>query len=134
MQLLERALEECGNDIDAAIKSLRQLCLGSAEKNSDTTTNPDAPEENSVNEGGDAAENSSATNNLPGDGAEWVELFVKEMMCATSLDDARARVTRILELLEKSISAHAGAEAVQTFEKVSYVFMSKFISCVCYHS
>ncbi|KAF3450900.1 hypothetical protein FNV43_RR06989 [Rhamnella rubrinervis] len=117
-QLLERALEECGNDIDAAIKNLRQLCLGSAEENSDPTNNPDATAENgSVNDDGDATENSSAPNNLPVDGAEWVELFVREMMSATSLDDARARATRILEVLEKSISAHAGAEAAQAFQK-----------------
>lgn len=43
-QLLERALEECGNDIDAAIKSLRELCL-SAEGKSGPTENPDATED-----------------------------------------------------------------------------------------
>lgn len=32
-QLLERALKEFGNDIDAAIKSLNELCLGSAQEN-----------------------------------------------------------------------------------------------------
>ncbi|KAH7547417.1 uncharacterized protein LOC107407473 [Ziziphus jujuba] len=116
-QLLERALEECGNDIDAAIKSLRELCL-SAEGNSGPTKNPDATEEKgSLNDDGDAAEDSSAPNNLPVDGAEWVDLFVREMMSATSLDDARARASRILEVLEKSISAHAGAEAAQAFQK-----------------
>lgn len=41
-QLLERALEEYDNDIDAAIKSLRDLCLRSAEENSDAAENPDA--------------------------------------------------------------------------------------------
>lgn len=46
-QLLERALEECGNDIDAAIKSLRELCL-SAEGNSGPTKNPDATEEKGI--------------------------------------------------------------------------------------
>lgn len=85
----------------------------------------------SVNDDGDATENSSAPNNLPVDGAEWVELFVREMMSATSLDDARARATRILEVLEKSISAHAGAEAAQAFQKVSYCFMTRPVCCVC---
>lgn len=33
-QILERALQECDNDMDAAIKSLHELCLGSAEGNS----------------------------------------------------------------------------------------------------
>jgi hypothetical protein len=35
-------LQECGNDLDAAIKSLHGLCLGSADENSVITPNPDA--------------------------------------------------------------------------------------------
>ena len=57
------------------------------------------------------------------DGAEWVNLFVSEMMNATSPDDARARASRVLEILEKSISARAGAEAAQTFQKVNILFV-----------
>ncbi|KAK4375463.1 hypothetical protein RND71_006140 [Anisodus tanguticus] len=60
---------------------------------------------------------SSVLNILPADGAEWVELFVREMMSATSTDDARARATRVLESLAKSISAGARAEAAQKFQK-----------------
>lgn len=59
-----------------------------------------------------------AQDNLPLDGAEWVELFVREMMSATSIDDARSRATRVLESLEKSICLRAGAEAAQSFHKV----------------
>ena len=33
LQLLERALEECGNDIDSAIRSLNELRLGSTDNN-----------------------------------------------------------------------------------------------------
>lgn len=119
LQLLERALEEYDNDIDAAIKSLRDLCLRSAEENSDAAENPDAAVEKEVVNGGDVtvSENPSAADNLPMDGAEWVNLFVREMMSATSPDDARARASRVLELLEKSISARAGAEAAQAFQK-----------------
>lgn len=32
-QILERALQECDNDMDAAIKSLHELCLGPAARN-----------------------------------------------------------------------------------------------------
>ncbi|KAL5575566.1 hypothetical protein UlMin_017420 [Ulmus minor] len=120
-QLLERALEECGNDMDAAIKSLRELCLGSAEKNLDPARNADEIVEKGafVSEGNVAAsENPSVPeNNLPVDSAEWANLFVSEMMNATSTDDARARATRVLEILEKSISARAGTEAIQNFQK-----------------
>ncbi|KAF2310605.1 hypothetical protein GH714_015342 [Hevea brasiliensis] len=36
----------------------------------------------------------SATPQLPMDGAEWVELFVREMTSASNMDDARARASR----------------------------------------
>ncbi|KAF8407154.1 hypothetical protein HHK36_006280 [Tetracentron sinense] len=58
-----------------------------------------------------------ASNNLPVDGAEWVELFVREMMSASNMDDARARASRVLEVLEKSICARVGVEAVQSSHK-----------------
>lgn len=57
-------------------------------------------------------------NHLPADGAEWIEFFVREMMVATSVDDARARAARMLEVLEKSISERARAEATDALQKV----------------
>ncbi|KAB5514657.1 hypothetical protein DKX38_028563 [Salix brachista] len=59
----------------------------------------------------------SASAHLSLDGAEWVELFVREMMSASNIDDARARASRALEVLEKSICALAGAEAVKSFHQ-----------------
>ncbi|KAH0705678.1 hypothetical protein KY285_012198 [Solanum tuberosum] len=114
-QLLENALEESGNDLDAAIRSLHELCLRYSDGKSNTkeirngmkpTTGPAAQ-----------SEDPSAENNFPANGAEWVDCFVREMMTATSIDDARARATRLLESLEKCISSRAGAEAVQNFHK-----------------
>lgn len=64
-----------------------------------------------------------AQDNLQLEGAEWVELLVREMQSATSMDDARSRATRVLESLEKSISLRASAEAAQSFHKV-YILMS----------
>lgn len=40
-QILERALQECGNDLDAAIKSLHGLCLGSADEIAAIAPHPD---------------------------------------------------------------------------------------------
>ncbi|KAL3352016.1 hypothetical protein AABB24_020217 [Solanum stoloniferum] len=114
-QLLEKALEESGNDLDAAIRSLHELCLRYSDGKSNTkeirngmkpTTGPAAQ-----------SEDPSAENNFPADGAEWVDCFVREMMTATSIDDARARVARLLESLEKCISSRVGAEAAQNFHK-----------------
>jgi hypothetical protein len=65
-----------------------------------------------------APDNLSTPNNLLVEGAEWVDLFVREMMCATSMDDAKARAARLLEILEKSISSRAGVEATQILHKV----------------
>ncbi|RWV95902.1 hypothetical protein GW17_00041428 [Ensete ventricosum] len=55
---------------------------------------------------------------LPTDGSEWVELFVREMMSAADIDDARTRASRALEFLEKSIIARAGAEVMENLHKV----------------
>ncbi|KAK2425456.1 Ubiquitin system component Cue protein [Trifolium repens] len=119
-QIIERALQECGNDLDAAIKSLHGLCLGSADENSVITPNPDAAVETGVFEGnGDASAsgNQAAENNLPADGPEWIELFVSEMSCATSVDDARARAAKLLEVLEKSISTNVSSGAMTDLQR-----------------
>uniref|UniRef100_A0A3Q7JAD1 CUE domain-containing protein n=1 Tax=Solanum lycopersicum TaxID=4081 RepID=A0A3Q7JAD1_SOLLC len=114
-QLLEKALGESGNDLDAAIRSLHELRIGFSDGKLDTeeiengmkpTTEPAAQ-----------SEDPSAENNFPANGVEWVDCFVREMMTATSIDDARDRATRLLESLEKCISSRAGAEAAQNFHK-----------------
>ncbi|KAL2463032.1 Ubiquitin system component Cue protein [Forsythia ovata] len=123
-QLLEKALVESGNNLDAAIKSLQVLHLGYADGNSSFAAEVNAGMEKGATPiVGHAVllEDSQVQNNLPLDGAEWVELFVKEMMSASSIDDARVRATRVLESLEKSISDRAGAEAAQNFQKENMI-------------
>jgi predicted metalloenzyme YecM len=115
-QIIERALQECGNDLDAAIKSLHGLCLGSADENSVIALNPDAAVETG-NGDASASGNQAAENNLPADGLEWIELFVSEMSCATSVDDARARAAKLLEVLEKSISANVSSGAMTDLQR-----------------
>uniref|UniRef100_A0A7N0VGX9 Uncharacterized protein n=1 Tax=Kalanchoe fedtschenkoi TaxID=63787 RepID=A0A7N0VGX9_KALFE len=58
-----------------------------------------------------------ANRSLPEDGGEWVELFVQEVRSAADMDDARARASRALVVLEKSIVARALAEATQNFRQ-----------------
>ncbi|KAK7325259.1 hypothetical protein VNO77_29418 [Canavalia gladiata] len=120
-QVLERALQECGNDLDAAIKSLHGLCLGSADDNSETAAPQHEPSVDTGtledNRDASASGNQSTSNNLPADGAEWIDLFVSEMTCATSVDDARSRAARLLEVLEKSISAHASSGATTALQR-----------------
>lgn len=59
-----------------------------------------------------------AGNNLPVDGAEWVELLVREVLTAANVEDAKARLSQALEALEKSICANASAETAKSFQKV----------------
>lgn len=71
---------------------------------------------------------SLAQQNLPMGGADWVELFVREMTNASNMDDARARASRALEVLEKSICARATAEVAQTFHQVvTFLFSLIFL-------
>ncbi|KAF7806422.1 Ubiquitin system component Cue [Senna tora] len=120
-QLLEKALEECGNDLDSAIRSLNELRLGSVDKSVDSTgsISEEAVDPNSQLQSEDIAapEDTVAKQTYPADGAEWVELFVKEMMSASNIDDAKARASRVLEALEKSISARVSAETAQSFHQ-----------------
>lgn len=115
-QLIEKALEECGNDLDAAIKRLHELHLVYADAK--TVSDGEMDNGQKPTNGPDVqSEGPPLQSNLPADGAEWVELLVREMTSATSVDDARARATRVLEILEQSISVHAGAEAAQNIHK-----------------
>lgn len=126
-QLLERALKECGDDLDLAIRSLNELRLGSAENLGSIASKCDVAQEENVqfqaSGVGEAstkvasAEDPSALQNLSMGGADWVELFVREMMNSSNMDDARDRASRALEALEKSICARATAEAAQNFQQ-----------------
>lgn len=113
-QLLEKALEECGDDLDSTIRSLNELRLGSADRSVNSA--------GGVSNGGvdphvqvQSEENAAPEDKM--DGAEWVELFVKEMMSASNVDDAKARASRALQVLEKAICARVSAETAQSFQQ-----------------
>ncbi|XWS70730.1 hypothetical protein CRYUN_Cryun03dG0072900 [Craigia yunnanensis] len=126
-QVLERALEGCGDDLDLAIRSLNELRLGSAHRNAAAAAN----DKTGVELEGNVllqAQGVAANEDVPTkeqtapevfsmDGSDWVELFVRDVLNASNIDDARARVSRALEVLEKSIRAHAGAEVAQNFHQ-----------------
>ncbi|KAL3637427.1 hypothetical protein CASFOL_018595 [Castilleja foliolosa] len=107
-QFLEKALEESGDDLDSAIKRLNELQLSAAASSSVVNNGEAAPREEPPVE-----------TNLPVDGAEWVELLVREVLSASNVDDAKARLSRALEALEKSICGNATAEAVKSFQEES---------------
>lgn len=47
-----------------------------------------------------------------------MELFVGEVVGAKTVDELRARVSKVLEVLEKSIRENATAEATENYQKV----------------
>ncbi|XP_061991741.1 uncharacterized protein LOC133709838 [Rosa rugosa] len=120
-QLLERALEECGDDLDSAIRSLNELRLSSAANKSgvasEANVQPQAQGALATNGEVSGNDDLSGQNNLPTQGADWVELFVREMMSASNMDDAKARASSVLEVLEKSICSRASTEAAQSFHQ-----------------
>ncbi|KAG8075168.1 hypothetical protein GUJ93_ZPchr0006g43923 [Zizania palustris] len=129
-QLLERALEASGDDLDSAINSLNNLRLESTEailsatgcKSENGLPTAVLPSvEGIVNNGGAGATTehppAAGSCQTSNSGPEWVELFVREMSNASDMDDARARASRALEVLEKSIVERAGADAAQTLQK-----------------
>lgn len=108
--------------MDSAIRSLNELRLSSAASKAGVTSeaNVQPQSQGAVATNGEvsATDDLSGQNNLPTHGADWVELFVREMMSASNMDDAKARASRVLEVLEKSICARATTEAAQSFHQV----------------
>ncbi|KAI3805401.1 hypothetical protein L1987_27750 [Smallanthus sonchifolius] len=116
--VLERALNQCGDDIETTIKSLTELRLvsnentGSAvgeESEYQVQTHNDAAANGVAN--GEAVPFENSPHQKPVDGADWVDLFVREMLSASNIDDARTRASRALETLEKSIYERVATEA-----------------------
>ncbi|KAL8056255.1 hypothetical protein ABFX02_04G107400 [Erythranthe guttata] len=120
IQLLEKALEDSGNDLNSAINSLNEFQLGYMKSNSGLAAEENPDMEKEATPGFvDAvpSEEPQIQNKMPTNGAEWVDLVVKEMMSATSIDDARSRAARVLESLEKSITSQASARLAEGFHK-----------------
>nr|GMD06028.1 CUE domain-containing protein [Ipomoea batatas] len=61
----------------------------------------------------------------PMDSAEWAELFVREMMSASNIEDAKARASRALEVLEKSIFAFAREAAPHSLQQENLVLKQR---------
>ncbi|XP_048490533.1 uncharacterized protein LOC104901986 isoform X5 [Beta vulgaris subsp. vulgaris] len=123
--LIEQTLENNGHDLDLAIKSLNDLRLGCAGNVLGTTDSSSATHSQPSNQpqvhgdDGGSTRDPSVSNNLPMDGLEWVELFVREMSAASDVEDARIRASRALEAFEKTIRAHAKADTAQNFQQVN---------------
>lgn len=132
-ELLEKALHECGSDLDLTIKSLNELFLGSGENATTPTGKVDGTSEasrhvlnqagaGSTSNGEVSSQEQASTNNPPPlNREEFVDIFVREMMIASDIEDAKARASRALEVLEKSICMHTSVAATQSFQQENMV-------------
>ncbi|XP_006660421.1 uncharacterized protein LOC102700645 [Oryza brachyantha] len=136
LESIEKALEECENDLDSAIKFLLNLHVGSTEYNVDPicqspsgmSTELEAADEAvlSRNEAASPIGNAPYADNFPSSSSQWVEILVNEMTDASNMDDAKARASRVLEVFEKSMIARVGAEAMESFQKENSVYKEQF--------
>ncbi|KAK6156502.1 hypothetical protein DH2020_010750 [Rehmannia glutinosa] len=124
-QVLEKALEESGDDLDSAIKRLNLIQSSAAANIPDAYQKIEtqfSAQGTVVNNGGTAPrEEQPGGSNFPADGAEWVDLLVREVLNGSNMEDKKARVSRALESLEKFIYLNATAEAAQRFQNENIV-------------
>ena len=104
LTVLVEALEEHGSDLNAAMKSLYALVSAEEEKRA---------QELAANKEADAAGTFTAS------GDDWVALLVREVTQSAGPDDAKFRAERVLEALEKTLSARAHEEAGKKFQEES---------------
>lgn len=135
-EFIEKALEECENDLDSAIKCLLPLHLEPTEFNVDPVYQ--SPNEMSTgiqvpNEGitecnevpAPIGSDPGADNLAPGI-TQWVEILMNEMASASNPDDAKARTSRVLEAFQKSTVSCISTEAMQRFQKEISSYKEQF--------
>lgn len=106
LTVLVKALEDHGSDLNAAMKSL--YALVSAEE-----------ERAAANKQTDAVAGGGTFNASPASADDWVSLLVREVTQSSGTDDAKVRAERVLEALEKTLSARAHEEAGKKFQEES---------------
>ncbi|KAF3536682.1 hypothetical protein F2Q69_00021232 [Brassica cretica] len=98
LTVLVKALEEHGNDLCAAMRSLH------SEKKAEELANK---ESHAVAGGTFTAD----SDNHPASGDDWVALLIREVTQSTGIDDAKFRAAKVLEALEQTLSSRAREEA-----------------------
>ncbi|CAN6845900.1 unnamed protein product [Brassica oleracea] len=101
--VLVKALEEHGNDLCAAMRSLH------SEKKAEELANK---EFHAVAGGTFTAD----SDNHPASGDDWVALLIREVTQSTGIDDAKVRAAKVLEALEQALSSRAREEAWKIFQ------------------
>lgn len=136
LEFIEKALEECENDLDSAIKCLLNVHLEPTEYIVDLvyqspngmSTDVQVPDEG-VSDGNEVTapiEGVPGADNLQSGSTQWVEILVNEMASASNMDDAKARASRVMEVFEKSMISRISVEAMQSFQKENSVYKEQF--------
>jgi len=130
-KILEESLEASGNDLETAIRNLYKLRLESSVadlnsnehkfENGTSCTQGNKTFADNGNMESTSGNQPSMVNNNPSDKSEWVELFVREMMNASDIADARVRAFRSFEVFEKSVLQSAGVDAMENLHKENMV-------------
>ncbi|MCL7047596.1 hypothetical protein MKW94_015461 [Papaver nudicaule] len=107
-ELVDRAFQECGDDLGSLINRLTQLDIGSSQ--TDVHHLPSS--------------SSSQQVAVPRTGSEWAELFASEITSAPNMNEAKERTTRLLGVLENSIRSNEG-DAVKILEKENLMLRHK---------
>ncbi|EEE68457.1 uncharacterized protein [Oryza sativa Japonica Group] len=137
LEMIEKALDKSGNNVDSAIRSLLNLHLESVQNNSGVAFEPiqettevqvSAEVVSDGNEIGAPSESAPCPENFPSNGSEWVELLVNEMTTASNMDDAKSRATRVLEAFEKAVVSHVNAQGPHDFQKENAVLKGQMES------
>lgn len=113
--LIETVLEG-SEDFESVIRGLSKLCLGFEDTR--ITTTPTTPETNVC--GGSTSSESldvvASNITLPNNDAEWIEVFVNEVISSPSMDEAKFRVSRALEVFKNSTRTEAAEKRALIME------------------
>lgn len=137
LEFIEKALEECENNLDSAMKYLLPLHLEPTEYNVDPvyqspnemSTEVQVPNEGIVecnNEVPAPIGSVPGAENLQSGITQWVEILMNEMASASNSDDAKARASRVLEAYGKSTSSCIRTEAMQKYQKEILLYKEQF--------
>ncbi|KAI3957291.1 hypothetical protein MKW92_009401 [Papaver armeniacum] len=106
--------DDSQNDLDEINSSFKRL--RTSEKKSVEDENQDTGV-SAVEDGAEASQHALRQDGLPKNGSGWAELFVRDITSASTMDDAKARASKLLEVLRKSIRFDTSMEVAGNIQQ-----------------
>lgn len=110
-------LEECGHNFDASNTRSSEVRHEALQRKPCTIVEEVSYTQSIPQPSDGVAVSTEDHTHTPSDGVQWVDMFVREMMSAANVDDARSRATKLLESLERAICARFNGEEAQNVQK-----------------